>query len=227
MTRLRRAAPYPRGVAWRAAAIALAAAVSAASCFRLGSGTPGEPLLRPAVQRFGQNSQVVGNAVVVSFAGVAVSLEPLEPEQLDALYQNRPGLVNPVKGLAGDSPPPIAFRVNLRNRGRQQVQVEPAQFVLTDQEGIRRQPLSYQDFYQLVSELPDADQRLRSVQATTLSNFLTLAPGGDREGFVFFPPVNETSRLLVLELGSFYLGAREVPVLAEFEVARSKAAPKR
>jgi len=179
------------------------------------------------VQRLGQNSQAVGNAVVVTVGGVVVRMEPLEPEELDAYYQSRPGLVNPLKGVSADGPPLLAFRVDLRNRGRQPVQVEPAQFVLMDQEGARRGPLSYQDFYQLVTELPDADQRLRSVQATMLSNFLTLAPGGDREGFLFFPPVNQAARLVVLELGSFYVGGREVPVLAEFEVARSKAAPAR
>jgi hypothetical protein len=216
------------GKAGRPAALAaaLAAGIGAAGCFTLGSSIPGEPRLRPAVQRLGQNSQAVGNAVVVTVGGAVVRMEPLEPEQLDALYQNRPGLVNPLKGLSRDGPPPLAFRVDLRNRGRQPVQVEPAQFLLTDQEGIRRAPLSYQDFYELVSQLADADRRLRSVQATVLSSFLTIPPGAEREGFLFFPPLSETARLVVLELGSFYLGAREVPVLAEFEVARSKAPPK-
>jgi hypothetical protein len=115
----------------------------------------------------------------------------------------------------------------MRNQGRQPVQGDPAQFVLTDQEGVRRLPLAYQDFFQLISELPDAEQRLRSMQATVLSNFITVPPGGRRDGFVFFPPLNPTSRLVILELGSFYVGAREVPVLAEFEVSRKAAAPKR
>ena len=212
----------------RSAALSLVAGALAAGCFTFGTSPAGEPLLRPAVQRLGGNSQVVGNAVVVSFGGVAVQMEPLTPEQLDDLYKQREGVVNPVKGLPGGETPPIAFRLDMRNQGRQPVQGDPAQFVLTDQDGIRRLPLTYQDFYQLVSELPDADQRLRSMQATTLTNFLTVPPGGRRDGFVFFPPLSPTSRLVVLELGSFYVGPREVPVLAEFEVSRkAAAAPKR
>jgi len=161
--------------------------------------------------------------VVASTGGVAISVEPLSPEHLDLLYQNRPGLVNPLKGLTPEAPPPLAFRVTVRNRARQAVQIEPAQFSLTDQEGVRAQPMQYQDFYQLLADLPDAEQRLRSVQATTLSSFVTVAPGAERDGFLYFPPMPENSRLLILELGSVYMGARELPLLAEFEVVRAKA----
>ena len=198
-----------------------------AGCFGFGGAPPpANPYLRPAVQRLGPH-QVVGGAVVVSFAGVAISLEPLTPDQLEAYYQNRPGLVNPLKGLTPDGPPPIAFRVIVRNRGRQPVQIEPVTFLLTDQEDQRLRPMEYRDFYQAFSELPDADLRLRSVQATTLSTFITVAPGAERDGFIFFPPPPETSRLLVFDLGSLYLGAREAPVVAEFEVVRPRGSPAR
>lgn len=220
--------PAPRRLAARAGGMALAAGVVAGGCFGLGGGAaaPPHPFLRPAVQRLGPH-QVVGNAVVASFAGVAISLEPLTPDQLDAFYENRPGLVNPLKGLTRGAPPPLAFRMFIRNRGRQAVQLEPATFLLTDQEDRRLRPLEYGDFYQIVAELPDAELRLRSVQATTFSTFLTVNPGAEREGFVFFPPPLEGSRLLVLELGTLYLGARDVPLVAEFEVMRPKGAPAR
>ena len=207
-----------------AAGLMLAAGGFAAGCFGFGGGSgPGIPYLRPAVPRLGQH-QVVGNAVVASFAGVAISLEPLTPDQLDAFYQNRPGLQNPFKGLTRGDPPPITFRVIVRNRGRQPVQIEPVTFLLTDQDDQKVRPMDYQDFYQILADLPDAEIRLRSVQATTLSNFFSVQPGGEREGFLFFPPLLESARLLVLELDSLYVGAREVPLMAEFEVVRPRAA---
>jgi hypothetical protein len=211
----------------RVPALALAAALACAGCFTFGAPPPpGEPYLRPAVQRMGQH-QVVGNAVVASYAGAAITIEPLTPDVLDALHQNRPGIVNPLKGLPGDgkAPAPLAFRVTIRNRGRQPVQVEASQFLLRDQDEGRAKPLEYQDFYQLLSELPDADQRLRSVQATTYSTFVTVMPGQERDGFVYFPPIGPEARLYVLELNSLYVGTREVPILSEFEVVRPKGSP--
>jgi hypothetical protein len=216
------AAPSPAGAG--AAALLAAAAALLAGCFTFGMGSPplGEPSLRPAHQHSPQ-SQAVGNAVVASYQGLTVSLEPLSPEHLDLLYQNRPGIVNPLKKLAPGVPQPIAFRVILRNRSRQPAQIEPAMFTLTDQEGLRGRPMHYQDFYQLFADLPDAEERLRSVDATTLSSFVTVASGAEKDAFLYFPPMPESSRLLVLELGSLYLGAREVPFMAEFEVVRTKA----
>ena len=208
----------------RAAAVMVAAGLLSGGCFSFGGSPLGEPSLRPAVQQHSAQNQVVGNAVVASYGGVAFTVEPLSPEHLDLLYQNRPGLVNPLKDLSPKAPQPIAFRVNVRNRARQALQIEPAQFSLTDQEGLQANPMQYQDFYQLFADLPDAEQRLRSVQATTLSSFVTVAPGADREGFLYFPPMSDDSRLLVLALGSVYLGARELPLLTEFEVVRAKAA---
>ncbi len=216
----------PRAAAPPWAVALVAAGLLCGGCFSFGGGSPlGEPSLRPALQHSAQN-QVVGNTVVASYGGVAFTVEPLAPEHLDLLYQNRPGLVNPLKELSPKGPQPIVFRVTVRNRARQALQIEPAQFSLTDQEGQRAIPMQYQDFYQLFGELPDAEQRLRSVQATTLSSFVTVAPGGEREGFLYFPPMPDSSRLLVLELGSVYLGARELPLLTEFEVVRAKAGPK-
>jgi hypothetical protein len=223
-----RPAAAPGAARRRAAAgLALAALASAAgACFTLGITPPSELYLRPAVQRMGPQ-QVVGNAVVTSIEGAAISFEPLTPDQMDAFYHNRPGLVNPLKSLKAEGPPPVTFRVIARNRGRQAVQIEPAMFTLTDQEGQRTRPMQYQDFYQLLSELPDAEVRLRSVQATALSTFLTVSPGTEREGFLFFPPPIPTARLLVLELESFYVGAKDVPLVAEFEVVRPKGSPAR
>jgi len=221
-----RSAAPPSAAAARAGALLVAAAALLAGCFTFGmGGSPlGEPSLRPAHQHSAQ-SQVVGNAVVASYQGLTVSMEPLSPEHLDLLYQNRPGIVNPLKNLPAGVPPPIAFRVSVRNRSRQPAQLEPVMFTLTDQEGLRTRPMHYQDFYQLFADMPDAEQRLRSVDATTLSSFLTVASGAERDGFLYIPPMPESSRLLILELGSLYLGSREVPFLAEFEVVRTKASP--
>ncbi|HEY7676883.1 MAG TPA: hypothetical protein VIG69_07410 [Candidatus Methylomirabilis sp.] len=218
------APPSASAAAARAGSLLAPAAALLAGCFTFGLGGPplGEPSLRPARQHSAQ-SQVVGNAVVASYQGLTVSLEPLSAEHLDLLYQNRPGIVNPVKNLAPGVPQPIAFRVIVRNRSRQAAQLEPVMFTLTDQEGLRTRPMHYQDFYQLFADMQDAEQRLRSVDATTLSSFVTVASGGEKDAFLYFPPMPESSRLLVLELGSLFLGAREVPFLAEFEVVRAKA----
>ncbi len=223
---VRRAAAPRAATGARAAGGAVVAGLFAAGCFTFGLGDSplGESTLRPARQH-SEQSQVVGDAVVASSGGLAVTVEPLSPEHLDLLYQNRPGIVNPLKGLTPGGPQPIAFRLNVRNRSRQAAQIEPSQFTLTDQEGQRARPMQYQDFYQLFAELPDAEQRLRSVEATTLASFVTVAPGAEKDVFLYFPPMAEDSRLLVLELGSLYLGARELPFLAEFEVVRTKASP--
>jgi hypothetical protein len=54
-----------------------------------------------------------------------------------------------------------------------------------------------------------------------LTNLLVVPPKVDREGLLLFPPLDPEAKMVILEVGSFYIGSTEQLLLFEFEVRRS------
>ncbi len=180
----------------------------------------GPPTLRPVAQGQSPTSQVVGEAIIASLGGVAVTLRWMDEGAVNQYYAGRPGLVAPWPQELWTESPPTIFLVRVRNQTHQEVQFDPAMTMLVAQDGNRDRPIPYEEMYLRLAENEEAAPRLRSLQATLLSRFVVIQPGGQREGFLLFPTIKPEAKHLSLELSSFFVGGREIPGHFAFQVVR-------
>jgi hypothetical protein len=181
---------------------------------------PGPATLHPAPQSNRGTSQIVGDAIVASLSGVAVTVRWMDRDAVGRYYAGRPGLVSPWPDTLWQESPPNVFLVRVRNHTHEEAQFDPAMIVLVDQDGKRDRPIPYEEMYMRLAETENAGPRLVSLQATLLSRFLIIQPGAQREGFLLFPTIKAESKHLLLELPSFFVGGRAAPGRFEFQVLR-------
>ena len=200
------------------------AAVFCLGLFLVGCATAEKPrgatTLRPAPQPQAATNQVVGDAIVASLGGAAVTVRWMDRGAVGNYSAARPGLVSPwPQELWAESPPTI-FLVRVQNQTREEVQFDPGMVALVAQDGKRDLPIPYEEVYMDLAETKDAGPRLLSLQATLLSRFVVIQPGGQREGFMLFRAIKPEVKHLLLELPSFFVGGRVMPGVFEFQVVR-------
>jgi len=200
------------------------AAVLGVGMLLTGCATTEKPLgpatLRPAPQSNIGTSQIVGEAIVASLSGVAVTVRWMDAGAIANYYAVRPGLVSPWPHDVWTESPPTIFLVRFRNPTHEEVQFDPAMTVLVAQDGNRDRPIPYEEMYMRLAETENAGPRLVSLQATLLSRFLVIQPGGQREGLLLFPTIKPEAKHLLLDLPSFFVGGRATPGRFEFQVLR-------
>ncbi len=118
--------------------------------------------------------------------------------------------------------PPTVFLLRVRNQTLDEVQFDPTLAALVTQDGRRERPVSYEEMYQHLEGTEGSGARLQSLQATLLSRFVVIPPGGQREGLLAFPTLGPEAKHLLLEFASFFVGGRNVLGLFEFQVLREK-----
>lgn len=190
------------------------------TCTACASGPSGEAMFRPGPQRL-PTLRAQGDLVIATLAGATVTAEPLTDKGLDAYYARRPALVNPFKQRPKEAKGPLAFILRIQNVGRERVNFDPGQTWLTDQQNHRSAALSYDELYSLFSEKGESAKVLRALEETVLTNLLVVPPKVDREGLLIFPPLDPAAKMIILEVGSFYVGSAEQLLLFEFEVRRT------
>ena len=200
------------------------AAVLWAGLLLSGCATTEKPLgpatLRPAPQSNLGTSQIVGDAIVASLRGVAVTVRWMDGGAVDKYYAGRPGLVSPWPRDVWTESPPTIFLVRFSNQTHEEAQCDPAMIVLVAQDGNRDRPVPYEEMYMRLAETENSGPRLVSLQATLLSRFVVIQPGGQREGLLLFPTIKPEAKPLLLELPSFFVGGRATPGRFEFQVLR-------
>ena len=165
--------------------------------------------------------QAQGDLIIATLQGAAVTVEPLTREGLDTYYSRRPSLVNPFKMLPKGANRPLAFIVRIQNIGRDRVNFDPSQALLVDQQDRRAAVFSYDELHSIFSETDQPDRALQALQETVLTNFLVIPPKIDRAGLLLFPPPEPDAKVVILDMGSFYIGSVEQLLLFEFEVKRA------
>ena len=181
----------------------------------------GEVSLHPIPQRHATH-QVVGESILASLGGPAVIVRWLSPQEVEHYFASRPGLVSPWPQEIWKQAPPTVFLLRVRNQTPEEVQFDPTLAALVSQEGWRERPMSYEEMYLRMGGVEASGPGLRSLQATLLSRFVVMSPGGEREGLLVFPTLDPTTKYLLLELASFFVGGRSSPGLFEFQVVRQK-----
>lgn len=189
-------------------------------CTACASGPSGETILRPGPQRL-PALRAQGELVIATLAGATVTAEPLTEKGLEAYYARRPTLLNPFKVLPRNSRSPLAFILRIQNVGQDRVHFDPSQSYLTDQQDRRLAALSYDELYGLFDEKRESAKALRALEETVLTNLLVVPPKLEREGLLVFPPPDPAAKMVILEVGSFYVGSAEQLLLFEFEVRRA------
>lgn len=177
-------------------------------------------MFRPGPQRL-PTLRAQGDLVIATLAGATVTAEPLTDKGLDAYYARRPALVNPFKQRQKETRGPLAFILRIQNVGRNRINFDPGQAVVVDQQDRRSAALSYDELYSLFSEQREPAKVLRALEETVLTNLLVVPPKVDREGLLIFPPLDPEAKMVILEVGSFYIGSAEQLLLFEFEVRRA------
>jgi hypothetical protein len=180
----------------------------------------GPPALVPASQQHAASYQVVGEAIVVSLGGVAVTVRWMDAASVARYYAARPGLVTPWPKDVWTENPPTIFLVRLRNQTHEDVQFDPGMARLVTQDGDRELPIPYEELYMRLADTENSGPRLVSLQATLLSRFVVIGPGATREGVVLFPTVKPEAKYLLLDLPSFFVGGRAMPGHFAFQVVR-------
>jgi hypothetical protein len=204
---------------WLTRAVVFGAALALAGC-----ATTEKPLgpatLVPAAQQHAAINQVVGEAIVASLGGVAVTVRWMDSASVGKYYAARTGLVSPWPQEVWTEAPPTIFLVRVRNQTHEEVQFEPGMARLVTQDGDRDLPIPYEEMYMRLSDTDNSGPRLVSLQATLLSRFVVIQPGGSREGVLLFPTVKPEAKYLLLELPSFFVGGRATPGHFAFQVVR-------
>lgn len=188
-----------------------------------GCATPprGEVIIRPSPQRQATH-QVVGETIVASLGGAAVTVRWLAATGVEQYFESKPGLVYPWPKEMWKMAPPTVFLLRVRNQTLDEVQFDPTLAALVTQDGRRERPVSYEEMYQHLEGTEGSGARLQSLQATLLSRFVVIPPGGQREGLLAFPTLGPEAKHLLLEFASFFVGGRNVLGLFEFQVLREK-----
>lgn len=182
----------------------------------------GPPSLVPAPQQHVKTNQVVGDAIVASLGGVSVTVRWMDSAAVGEFYSARPGLVSPWPQEVWTEAPPTLFLVRVRNQTHEESQFDPGMARLVTQDGDRDLPIPYEEMYMRLSDTENSGLRLQSLQATLLSRFLVIRPGGFREGLLLFPAVKPEAKYLLLDLGSFFVGGRPTPGHFAFQVLRKR-----
>jgi hypothetical protein len=203
---------------WRTGVVALGVCGGLVGCATT-EPPNGPAILRPASQQAPIN-QVVGEAIVASLGGAAVTVRWMNAAAVGAYYAGRPGLVAPWPRELWEEAPPTIFLARIRNQTREEVQFDPAIVVLVAQDGQRDRTIPYEEMYMRLAETDGAAPRLMSLQATLLSRFVVIQPGGEREGLLLFPSLKPEAVHLLLDLPSFFVGGRAFPGRFEFQVTR-------
>jgi hypothetical protein len=180
----------------------------------------GPATLAPAPQANTGTSQIVGDAIVASLSGAAVTVRWMDSDAVGKYYAQRPGLVFPWPQDVWKESPPTIFLVRVSNQTHEEVQFDPATSVLVAQDGNRDRPIPYEEMYMRLADTENSGPRLVSLQATLLSRFLVIHPGAQREGLLLFPTINPEAKHLILDLPSFFVGGRATPGRFEFQVFR-------
>lgn len=186
-----------------------------------GCATPpkGEVVIRPAPPRQATH-QVVGEAIVASLGGAAVTVRWLAATGVEQYFASKPGLVFPWPEDIWKASPPTVFFLRVRNQTPEEVQFDPTLAALVTQDGGRERPVSYEEMYQRLEGTEGSGARLQSLQATLVSRFVVIPSGSQREGLLVFPTVGPEAKHLLLEFASFFVGGRNVSGLFEFQVLR-------
>ncbi|RPI01751.1 MAG: hypothetical protein EHM71_16040 [Zetaproteobacteria bacterium] len=206
---------------WTARAVFLGALLLPAGCATTEKPL-GPPTLVPAPQQHVTTNQVVGDAIVASLGGVSVTVRWMDSAAVGEFYSARPGLVSPWPQEVWTEAPPTLFLVRVRNQTHEESQFDPGMARLVTQDGDRDLPVPYEEMYMRLSDTENSGLRLQSLQATLLSRFLVIRPGGFREGLLLFPTVKPEAKYLVLDLGSFFVGGRPTPGHFAFQVLRKR-----
>ena len=185
------------------------------------SAPKGEVSILPSPQRQATH-QVVGESIVASLGGAAVTVRWLAATGVEQYFESKPGLLYPWPREVWKLAPPTVFLLRVRNQTPEDVQFDPTLAALVTQDGQRERPVSYEEMYQHLEGTEGAAARLQSLQATLLSRFVVIPPGGQREGLLVFPALGPKAKHLLLEFASFYVGGRVVPGLFEFQVLRQQ-----
>jgi hypothetical protein len=194
--------------------------LTAAAFVACASGPTGKARLRPGPQRL-PHLQTQGDLVIAVLKGVAITVQPLTPQGLDAYYSRRPALENPFKNLLDANQRPLAFAVRIQNQGQERITFDPSQSQLVDQRDHKVNAITYDELHGVFSEVDQSAKALQSLQETVLTNFLVVPPKLDREGLLLFPPANPDAKTVILRLDSFYVGSAVQLLLFEFEVHRA------
>lgn len=185
------------------------------------SARKGEVSILPSPQRQATH-QVVGESIVASLGGAAVTVRWLAAAGVEQYFESKPGLVYPWPREIWKLAPPTVFFLRVRNQTPEEIQFDPTLAALVTQDGRRERPVSYEEMYQRLEGAEGAGARLQSLQATLLSRFVVIPPGSQREGLLVFPALGPEAKHLLLEFASFYVGGRVVPGLFEFQVLRQQ-----
>jgi hypothetical protein len=162
----------------------------------------------------------VGDAIVASLGGVSVTLRWLDEGGVRGYYAARPGLILPWPEELWKEAPPTVFLLRISNQTREEVLFDPGVVFLVAQGGERQPAIPYEEMYMRLQETEDAQARLLSLQATLLSRFVVISPGGQRDGLLLFAAIGPEAKLLIVDLASFFVGGRVVPGRFEFPVVR-------
>lgn len=177
---------------------------------------PGPRVLRPGTQVI-PAAQVVDRGVVTTLGGVVLSVTPLDRAGIQRYFRRRGG-PDPFVGLPPDAVPPVGFLIGIRNRSGGQVQFDPGQVLLVDQDERHLFPVPYDQLHQALTKLSDAGPRVAALQLHTLNALVVLQSGKDREGLLFFPELPSRSKAVLLEFASFYAGGEGQSLLFAFLV---------
>lgn len=135
-----------------------------------------------------------------------VEVRHISPESLGPVLKRLTGSpANPFEGLLVKKTFAF-FSVSIANGSKRSVTFNPAMVVLVSDFGLRATPRDYPDFFSVLTDHPESEQRLAQVKKAIYDVPVTVPPGGRKEGLLVFIVEMTDDRTLALSLPDVYIG---------------------
>ncbi len=175
-----------------AAALLLAAAL-AGGCATESTGF----LLHPQPPTAKEYTLSAG-ALVYNDGKVEVEVRPLDPKLVKERLAGE-GRADPFLVPEG-APALLIFEVRIKNVGKRPIYFNPAQARGLDDDKNRYYPLGFSDFFQLYSEDPQGEARLKSFSALCFDSALELPAGREVTRYLPITGAEEAPKSLVISI---------------------------
>lgn len=149
---------------------------------------------------------IEGETAFKVIENVRVEIRHLSPANLAPVLKRLTGSpADPFEGLLVKKTFAF-FSVSIANGSKRSVTFNPAMAVLVSDMDLRATPRDYPDFFSVLADHPQSEQRLAQVKKAIYDIPVTVPPGGRKEGLLVFIVEMTEDRTLALSLPDVYIG---------------------
>ncbi len=158
-------------------------------------------------------SFTLGNRVIISSKGVTVSLEQI----------HKPDFANKFEIFQGE--PDIYFfyfRITIRNRSGQPLEVNPIFFSALNDRREFRKPLNYDQLYRMLEKMYPESEFAKLLQKKLLDFCSPLSNGAEKTAILIFRNFREKAKECIIKLDAMSVGGKPLAFRFPYKLKRTE-----